>query len=100
MKKSIDHGRPSDVYGRWVMGKFRGEKNLTLDEKEGSALDDKGYLGVVPNIMEKRSLAVQRTEIEKIVESESAIMQVVEGRGMKTRPLNENTRQVSVCHNE
>ena len=34
---------------------------------------------------------MQRTEIEKIVlETESAIVQVIKGRGMKSRPLNEN----------
>ena len=37
---------------------------------------------------------MQRTEIEKIVlETESAIVQVIKGRGMKSRPLNENTMQ-------
>ena len=98
MKKSIDHGRPSDVHGTWVMGNFRGEKNSALDEKEGSALDDKGYLersqGKKSTIherkmaqrahqcatdkkksVEKRGQAVRRTEIEKIVETESAIAQ-------------------------
>jgi len=33
MKKSIDHGRPSDVHGTWVMENFRAEKSLAWMKK-------------------------------------------------------------------
>jgi hypothetical protein len=89
MKKSIDHGRPSDVHRTWVMGNFHGEKDLALDEKEGSALNDKGLERSQGKEMaqrahqcatgknkswKKRSQTVQRMEIEK------RIMQVIEGK--------------------
>ena len=82
------------------MRNFRRENNLTLDEKEGSAQENGTKSTPLPPVyhkqeknMEKRSPAVHRTEIEKIVEMESAIVQVIKGRGMKSRPLNENTKE-------
>jgi hypothetical protein len=38
VKKSIDHGRPFDFHGMWVMVNFREEKISALHEKNGISI--------------------------------------------------------------